>query len=452
MTCCRAALTPGVVLVTLLLHALAAFGQDPKSCCYTVAPIYQEPQRFQVNISVYSRSAISDYDGVFSVLLDFPDDYMMSDAQPFRAPIGTVTCNPQPVSQGVKSNRFLCETAPETPIFTALFDILTPRLVGEQTPSLENDVSMRDIVCQRKDSCPESQDAFKAFQQQSNPDLVDLGSLGKHPRWKVIVVVASVATAMGIGLWYWNFRGRGFWNSAKQQEQRVASRFAARHRTAFSDKGDEQQRDILLPMSTREAILRDRLTQGALIDKAMQQQDTAKASPTAPNTLVSEILELSRQGSVRRDGVGSVKRKPTTLRNEVHIDTSAPALKSPTSPITIITHPRYPDGTPRSAAYEKDDNTPLHRTATKVMNRKPGRTGNSDDDDTPLSLKRIGMGMNTPRQSRESGGDNEEDAPLSVVRSKTVYNKKVQHLRGLGRLQTSNSNGGSSTWAPKSAI
>ncbi|KAI8915220.1 hypothetical protein DFJ77DRAFT_359910 [Powellomyces hirtus] len=155
----------------------------PSECCYTTN---SDSDNQYMNVTVYWYAA-ADHNYQYRVELTFPAVYTMQAAQPWQAPLGTVSCSK------TSHNVYACSSR-DSNIFYAVFDITAPdNHVGlTAAVSLRNDVGVY-LPCTGATTCA----AVPAIVDHSG--TYDFGPFGgRRPKWFAIVLAGAGGVALAL--------------------------------------------------------------------------------------------------------------------------------------------------------------------------------------------------------------------------------------------------------------
>ncbi|KAJ3188013.1 hypothetical protein HDU85_006406 [Gaertneriomyces sp. JEL0708] len=185
-------------------------------CCYTGVPdvIPDEPGVRLFNITVQPATLSA----TIVVEVHFSPSYIMNPAQPYRAPIGTVSCRhvaDSIVSDLAGPNIFQCTAKDATGefvcgkeaaasrnesharvVFSAQFNMMIP--VGSEDVSSTVhllETSNQHQACLQREKCEAPATGLPS------DGLLDFGPLGRHPKWFAVVLAACGGFLLAL-IWY----------------------------------------------------------------------------------------------------------------------------------------------------------------------------------------------------------------------------------------------------------
>ncbi|KAJ3097919.1 hypothetical protein HK100_005222 [Physocladia obscura] len=173
--------------------------RDISSVCYTATVSWESSQIATVNVSFAAipQMAAQSYDLRFI----FPSTFSMG-PQPYRAPFGTVICNPSII---VNSSRILDCTSRDSPTFFAVFAIDTQGILPTSVMAMEiiNRNSATTTQGTLSQWCPpvaivSPTQATPSGGVSNTPNgYLNMPGIGPQPPWVVTLIFAAIGLILG---------------------------------------------------------------------------------------------------------------------------------------------------------------------------------------------------------------------------------------------------------------
>ncbi|KAJ1563841.1 hypothetical protein HK096_010770, partial [Nowakowskiella sp. JEL0078] len=275
---------------------------DQVTCCFTTSWL-DETGDSQVNITAYASNAYT-LGLSYSVIIGLSPTTTLYGAQPFRAPLGTVTCSEESSTSFNTTQAKLSCSSVDAIVFSATL------LVVKGSENVE--LNVNGMTCTKSATCTLPVDTSAG----SSSGIYVVG-IGYVKEWIFVLVLAAigVVAAVIVYLFFRSCHGGG----DKKGHRWWKSEPLTRDDDEGGLEGRARQAMMEAPFNSRQAV------QNAGISGGLVKKEVGMSKGTLIESVVANQLNIERKVSIGR--AGTIKRVDSVARQSEKMPDNAVTMK-----------------------------------------------------------------------------------------------------------------------------